>query len=129
MSLEYRELKPEEFEKAPREVEHSERFTPANSRILAAFNEDGEVVATWTMFAACHIEPVWIREDHRGGTGILRGLARHMKVLLRASGLTEAYTVAMDATPVLQRFACWFGAEPVCGTLFLWRDPQVNKEP
>ena len=122
MSLTYRELTPEEFPLAPRDVPGSEVYTPDNSRILAALNEDGEIVATWTMWPCVHIEPVWVRKDYRRTTGILRGLARAMKKMLRDLDISEVYTVALDKTPVLQRFARWFGANPVSGTLYHWKD-------
>jgi len=124
MSMTYRELTPEEFPLAPREVEGSEIFTPENSRILAAFNGDGEIVATWTLFYIAHIEPFWIREDYRHSTTIMRRMTQHMKALLKASGIGQVYTVVMDRTPVLARFAKWFGAKKIDGTLFTWVAPK-----
>lgn len=123
----YRELTAEEFEKAPREVPGSERYTPENSRIVGAFNEKGEIVGTFTFFYCAHLEPVWIREDYRGkGLGMMLGrLGNSMKAMLKTMGVYEAYTVVLDKTPALRKFAFWFGAEPVDGTLFRWRDPQA----
>lgn len=125
----YRELTLEEFAKAPREVPGSENYTPENSRIMAAINEDGEIVATFTLFLCAHIEPVWIREDYRGkGLGMILGrLGNAMKAMLRALGVRQVYTVVMDKTPVLRKFAIWFGAKPVDGTLFTWVDDQAVK--
>lgn len=122
----YRELEPHEFEKAPKEVAGSQIFTPENAKILAAINEKGEIVATWTFFICAHIEPVWIREDYRGkGLGMILGrLGNAMKAMLRAMNVREVYTVVLDKTPVLRKFAYWFGAKPVDGTLFKWTDPQ-----
>ena len=122
----YRELTPEEFEKAPREVPGSERYTPENSKIMAAINDDGEIVGTFTFFICAHLEPVWIRQDYRSkGLGIILGrLGNAMKAMIKTIGIAEAYTVVLDKTPVLRKFAYWFGAEPVGGTLFRWRDPQ-----
>jgi hypothetical protein len=124
MSLTYRELRPEEFVKAPREVPGSEIFTPANSRILAAIDEKGDVVATWTFFLCAHIEPVWVREDHRHSMRILARMSNAMKTMLRAMGVMEVYTVVLDKTPVLHKFAVWFGAKPIDGTLYNWKDDQ-----
>lgn len=120
----YRELEPHEFEKAPREVEGSQIFTPENSKILAAINDEGEIVATWTFFICAHIEPVWVREDYRGKGMILGRLGNAMKAMLRAMNVSEVYTVVLDKTPVLRKFAYWFGAKPVDGTLFKWKDTQ-----
>jgi GNAT superfamily N-acetyltransferase len=124
----YRELTPEEFEKAPREVPGSEVYTPENSKILGAFNEQGEIVATWTFFICAHIEPVWIREDYRGkGLGMILGrLGNAMKAMLRGIGIGEVYTVVLDTTPVLKKFAVWFGAEAMSGQLYHWVDPQLS---
>jgi hypothetical protein len=119
----YRELSAEEFDKAPREVDGSNVFTPENSKILAAINENGEIVATWTFFICAHIEPVWIREDYRGKGMILGRLGNAMKAMLRSLGIADAYTVVLDKTPVLRKFAYWFGAKPVDGILFKWSDP------
>jgi hypothetical protein len=124
MSLTYRELTPEEYPMAPREVVGSEIYTPTNSRILAGFNEKGEIVTTWTMFPMVHIEPLWIREDYRNSPTILRRMAQHMKSMMRESGILSCYTVVMSATPVLRRFAEWFGAKAVDGTLYYWVDPR-----
>lgn len=122
MGLVYRELKPEEFHLAPREVPGSELYTPDNSRILAAFNEKGEIVSTWTLFLMVHIEPFWIREDYRKSATIMRRMAEHMKNMLRSAGFKSCYTVVMDTTPVLAKFAKWFGAKVVDGKLWYWVD-------
>lgn len=124
MGLTYRELRPDEFPMAPREVPGSELFTPENSRILAAFNEKNEIVSTWTMFLIPHIEPFWIREDYRHSATIMRRMTQHMKALLRQSGIQAVYTVVMDKTPVLARFAKWFGADKVDGSLYYWVDKE-----
>ena len=124
MMLTYRELTPEEFDLAPREVPGSEIYTPLNSRILAAFNEQGEVVSTWTVFTMTHIEPFWVREDYRKSMSIMRRMTENMKALLKGSGIPAVYTVVMDSTPVLRKFAEWFGAKKVDGTLFYWVAPK-----
>jgi hypothetical protein len=116
----YRELEPDEFHLAPREVPGSDVYEAGNSRILAAFNEQGEVVATWTMFAMVHIEPFWVREDYRKSMTILRRMAEHMKAMIKASNIACVYTVVLDSTPVLKKFAHWFGGKKVDGTLYYW---------
>ena len=122
--MEYRELTPEEYAKWPREVEGSEGYTPDNSKVIGAFNDKGEIVATFTLFICAHLEPVWIREDYRGkGLGMILGrLGNAMKALLRSMNISEAYTVVLYKTPSLRKFADWFGAKPVDGSLFRWRD-------
>lgn len=119
--VEYRELGPDEFHLAPREVPGSEDYTPENSRIIAGIDGNGEVVATFTLFLCPHLEPVWIREDHRHSATIPRRLAEAMKALLREIGCPNAYTVVLNKTPVLHRFARFFGFAPVDGSLYFWR--------
>jgi hypothetical protein len=122
VGLIYRELKPEEFHLAPREVPGSDVYTAQNSRILAAINEQGEVVATWTMFGMIHIEPFWVREDYRKSMTVMRRMAEHMKKMLKDSNIGCCYSVVMDSTPVLRKFAEWFGGKKVDGTLYYWVD-------
>jgi hypothetical protein len=121
--MEYRELLPEEFHLAPREVEGSEVFTPENSRILAAFNENGEIVSTWVLFAMMHCEPFWIRPDYRGNPSIVKNMSILMDSTLRASGIREAYTIVLNNihAKVLTRLARWFGFSVMDGTLLKWR--------
>jgi hypothetical protein len=120
----YRELEPHEFDLAPRAVPGAELYTPENSRILAAFNEAGEVVSTWTMFLIPHIEPFWIREDHRHSPSVMRRMTESMKAMIKELGFPAVYTVVKAQTPVLRRFAKWFGAKEVDGTLFYWVAPK-----
>jgi hypothetical protein len=53
---------------------------------------------------------------------IMRRMTENMKALLKESGIPAVYTVVMDSTPVLRKFAEWFGANKVDGTLFYWVD-------
>lgn len=118
----YRPLKPEEFPRAPREVPGSEMFTPENSQIVAAIDEQGEIVATFTLFICAHLEPMWIRQDHRHSPTILRRMTEAMKGLMRTLGIKEAYSVVLETTPVLARYAEWFGAVRVPGVLYDWKE-------
>jgi hypothetical protein len=119
----YRELTPEEFAAAPREVAGSHCFSPENSKILAAINDEGAIVATFTLFYAAHFEPLWIRADYRHHPAIIRRLVDLMKKTLRSIGAQQAYTVVLASTPVLAKVAeRLFHAEPVPGTLYLWSD-------
>lgn len=118
---EYRPLRPEEFGLAPREVPGSEAYTPENSQIVAAI-EDGEIIATFTLFFCAHLEPMWIRSDRRHSPTILRRITEAMKALLRELGIKEAYTVVLETTPVLARYAEWFGGKRVPGALYNWKE-------
>jgi hypothetical protein len=123
MKLTYRELTPEEFKLAPRDVPYSELFTPENSRILAAINEQGEVVSTWTLFVVPHAEPFWIRPDYRHHPSIIKHMAREMIKLFKTLNFPYVYTIVLDDEQgkVLTRLAHWFGFNPVKGKLLSWR--------
>lgn len=125
--MEYRELSPEDYAKWPREVVGTDIYNSENSKVIGAFNEKGEIVGSFTLFFCAHLEPVWIREDYRGkGIGMILGrLGNAMKALCRSMGIHEAYTVVLDTTPVLAKFAEWFGAKRVSGNLYNWKDDQV----
>ena len=120
----YRELTRDEFHLAPREVDGSEVFTPDNSRILAAFNDDGEVVSTWVLFSVVHLEPFWIRDDYRGSKSatIIKNMTKEMGSMLSRSGIKNAYTIVLESVhvKVLTRLAEWFGFRRIYGSLFLW---------
>lgn len=122
--IEVRELLPDEFSFAPREVVGSEVFTPDNSRILAAFNADGDIVATWTVFFVPHAEPLWVRPDYRKHPTLLKHMLVEMHKLFKASGFEQVYTIVLDNmhAKVLTRLAGWFGFTPVTGTLFTWKE-------
>lgn len=124
MGLSYRLLKEDEYQLAPREVVGSDGFNPGNSMILAAINEQGEVVSTWTVFAAVHLEPFWVREDYRGSMSIMRRMAQNMRKVLKDQGILACYSVVMESTPVLAKFAKFFGGKPVDGTLYYWVAPK-----
>ncbi len=119
MAYTYRELTPDEWCKVPAEAPGREVYTPENSRILAAFDGD-EVVATWVVVPLVHLEPLYIAPAHRKSPTILRRLAENMKRMLIHYGVGQVYTVALNKTPELQRFALWFGAEQIPGKLYTW---------
>ena len=124
--LEYRELRPEEFSLAPREVPGSDVYNPQNSRILATIDDKGEVVATWTISYCLHLEPFWVREDHRKSMTIMRRMTEAMKAILKRDGFQCCYTVVLFSTPVLAKFARWFGARKIDGDLYCWTDPSTK---
>ena len=123
VQLTYRELAPEEFQFAPREVINSEVFTPENSRIIAAINEEGEIVSTWTIFLVPHAEPFWIRPDYRHHPSIIKHMAKMMVNLFKELNSKNVYTVVLDDDQgrVLTRLANWFGFSPIKGKLFIWK--------
>lgn len=120
MGLTYRVLTAEEYAIAPRGVRGSEQFTPENSILFGAVNEQGEVVSTWFIYMPVHIEGLWIREDYRKSKSVIRRMTDGIKSWLEENGVSSCYAVIMDSTPQMHRFARWFGGEPVGGTLYNW---------
>ena len=116
----YRELLPDEFDKVPHEAPGRELYNPENSRILAAIEDDGSISATWVLFACAHVEPLYVVPECRQSPTILRRMADEMKKLLDQSDIRQVYSVVLDETPVLHRFAKWFGAKAISGSLYTW---------
>lgn len=93
-----RELPPEEWAK----VAHLEPFltaglpSPEHSRIIVA-EQEGVIVAFWGLFTAVHVEPLWIREDHRQRPGLVRRLWAAVVTTLRSAQVGTAFACIADA--------------------------------
>lgn len=71
-----------------------------NPEIFRAFvaEEAGQVIATWFIFNAVHVEPCWIHPDHRKRPGMIRQLWTRVTGFLRGEGIVTAFTtVAHDS--------------------------------
>lgn len=69
----------------------------SNCSVLAMLDEEGKVIAYWTVFAAVHVEPMWIAEHHRGNTGLVRRLWTAVLQKLKAVGCKTAFaTIKYD---------------------------------
>ena len=55
---------------------------PTNSRIVVAFDDEGNLKGYWAIFQAIHIEPLWLHESCRGNPRIARGMWKVVRDIL-----------------------------------------------
>ena len=66
------------------------------SQVVVAEN-DGEIVAFWVAQTVLHLEPVWIRPDHRSGWLFIK-MWRMLLQWLTAQGMRDFYCFAPTQT-------------------------------
>lgn len=87
-------------------------------RILVAEDETGAIVAHTAVHTQVHWEPWEIRPGHEG-LGVVRGLIRQGRDLLRGLGIDHAYCTIDSAQGVTADQATRLGFEPAPGQLYL----------
>lgn len=121
--MEYRVLHPDEYIKLPDDFPAPDGLTPDNTAIVAAIDEEGEVVAAWVLCMVWHSEPLWIREDHRKSATLIRRMAETVKKVCKVLRIKTHYAVI--PTPVLKKIAEWYGAKPMPGELYRYDEEEV----
>ena len=116
--MQIRELTVDEFSRIPPEATANYTPVPGVHRVSAAFDGD-EIVGIWVVLMVPHAEPIWIREDHRGGTLIPR-LWDGVKAILEDMGLNGVVGIIPDSNPATKRIAKSIGAVAIPGSIFLW---------
>lgn len=116
--LTFRELDPSEFKDIPLEALGGHQLPTENCRVVAGIDKSGKIAAIWVALAVVHLEPLWIREDHRNSGYVLRRLWTCLKDVLAPLGVRRTLTVIADSVPVTGRIANWLGAEEIPGKLF-----------
>src|SRR5258708_4293676 len=69
---------------------------PATSRVIVGEDSEGGIVAYWCVFAAIHVEPVWIHPEHRARPGLIRRLWESVRGVLVASREEIAFCNIFD---------------------------------
>ena len=64
--------------------------------IVVAEAHKGDSIAFWMVLQAYHIDPVWIREDHRGGL-VPRRLWRRIRQFLDSCSIVKAFCLTEQA--------------------------------
>jgi hypothetical protein len=98
-------------------VEDSPIDHPPHSRVIAAIDDDGAIVAVVGVFTAVHLDPLWIREDHRQSPSILRRLWVATKRILAADGIRAV--IGTSNTEIVDRLCAWAGGRAVPGRLYV----------
>lgn len=97
--------------------------------LVAVGMEEGRIVAVWCAVTVVHLEPLWIREDRRKSTYILRRLWMTLRNALASLGVKHTLTVISPAVPVTERIASWCGAQRVNGSLYALNVSEENRCP
>lgn len=114
--LSFKALSPEEFGLIPTDAL---RGMPAEilSGAVVAVDEAGAVVAMCGLISAIHLDPVWIREDHRNSPNILRRLWESTRQSLAVIGVRGVIGVA--TTPLMRKLCKWAGGMPIEGQQYV----------
>ncbi len=80
-------------------------------RVMAVFDETGELAGCWAALKMTHVEGVWTAEQHRGKGGVQRALLRGMRGVLDEWGVTSAITAATDSA--VKSLLMKHGAQPL----------------
>ena len=97
--MEVRFLQPEEFHKTASffEGQAVPPLDPQWAKVIAAINDDGEVVGIMCLQLVAHAEPIMIRKDYRG-QDLWRQMAEMLDGYLWAVGIPGIYTQPTNAT-------------------------------
>lgn len=99
--LTVRYLPPDEWESVLRQIplfaDGKPLPNPQTTYVVVAQRQDGSLAGFWFVFAAYHVEPVWVAEDCRQKAGLLRRMWRGVGDILRALKQGSAYAVILDA--------------------------------
>lgn len=92
---------------------------PEHNRILVVEDEAGTILGYWGAFTMVHAEPVFIREEHRQRTSVIRALWEGMNTLLRDLKVPGAVAVIADADLAINEpMATKLGFVKVPGSLY-----------
>jgi len=117
----YRELTLEEIAQVPGVPSQ----IPGFFHMIGAVDEDGKVAAACGIYAAIHLDPMWIREDRRKSPFILRRLWNEMKEFFRYKGVSNVTVGMLDSNPgqpnesVIAKMCEAAGGHEVRGRLFV----------
>lgn len=78
---------------------------PEHARVVVV-EDEGEIVATWTVMRIVHVECLWVKPSHRGVFGVTKRLLRGMRDAASAWGARNVVTGSASAhvTDLIRRF-------------------------
>jgi len=85
-------------------------LNPDNARVLVV-EDDGEIVATWTLMRVVHAECIWVKPSHRGLVSVARRLLMGLREIASALGAGKVWTASLS--PEVTDLILRFGGEPV----------------
>jgi len=99
-------LPPEEWPRlAGTELDGAYQTLPPHAQIVVV-EDNGQIVACWSLFAVWHVEGLWTAPTHRAQPSVVFRLVGAMKRLVRAQGVRSVYTAACseDVRALITRF-------------------------
>lgn len=107
MNLTARVLPPEEWYRLKdTEAEQlAPRLNPVGTRVIVV-EDEGEIVATWTLLQMVHAEGLWVKPSHRGSFGLARRLLGKMREIASEWGVMNVITGSLSphVTDLIKRF-------------------------
>lgn len=97
------------------ELEAVRSTLPAAAQVLVV-EDDGRIVACWSLMPVWHVEGVWIAPEQRGRLGVVRRLVAGMFGLARSLGAGAVLTAAM--TPEVEDLCRRLGGVEIPGKHF-----------
>lgn len=117
MSIQIRQLPFEEWDKLEGlPIATNGLPNPDTSAIIAAQDEDGNVIGVWAAMTPIVLEGLWIREDHRHST-VAGRLLINMKQFLRSINVDRAFTLVQ--APEIKALAEKAGFNAIPGDLMM----------
>jgi len=112
-----RVLSPEEYPRlVGTECEALWPQLPESARVLVV-EDNGCIVATWTLLQMVHAECIWIAPTHRGSFGVVRRLLGKMRETAAEWGVSKVITGSLS--PYVSNLIRRIGGVPVQGESFL----------
>lgn len=70
-------------------------FNPEHTRVLVV-EDEGEIVATWSLVRVVHAECIWVKPSHRGSFRVVKRLLTIMRDTARAWSVSAVFTGALS---------------------------------
>jgi len=93
--------------------------------MVGAVDDDGKVAAACGIYAAIHLDPMWVRDDRRKSPMILRRLWNEMKEFFENKGISNVTVGMLDENPgppnesVIAKMCEFAGGHEVRGRIFV----------
>lgn len=87
---------------------------------IAVVEDDGAIVAYWVVWYALHLEPLWVRDDHRKSPAVIRQIVQQVQEIVVATDAPAAFCIVedVDAGEVVAQYADRLGFMKAPGTLY-----------
>jgi hypothetical protein len=95
---------------------------PGGAEVFVVEDHLGDIIGFWMVRTMVHIEPIWIREDHRGGL-VPRRLWRAVRQFLDTCRIPAAF--CMTESPIVADYLTRLGIQELPDKVHLY-EPTTN---